>query len=327
MDTNNRLFKEIVNSRKLSFKSIENKRIINEIFSYKEEKRNPIIQEYGLDKIYLTHHKENVLKFKDAGITLSEEGIPKNVYRWGGPYFYIVTIAHYGLELLSKYIARNDESYLIKAESVVEWLIKNQTKKGTWPVEYDHDWYPLRVQKLKSGWSSAMGQGLAISFLTRFAYLKELSQEDIVIKTAISALATYNVPSSEGGVQAFFQGNVFYEEYPTNPSSFVLNGFIYSILGPYDLFLYTEHRKSYSIYRAGINSLRQMLKYYDLGMATSYDLTHLTSGSYPPNIARHGYHYIHVQLLSALNLLENDFFSSYVERWCGYLYGYRSRTN
>lgn len=39
-----------------------------------------------------------------------------------------------------------------------------------------------------------------------------------------------------GGVRTYFPGGfVWYEEYPTTPSLFVLNGFIYSLLGLYDL--------------------------------------------------------------------------------------------
>lgn len=46
----------------------------------------------------------------------------------------------------------------------------------------------------------------------------------------------FRVHSSEGGVLATFLNKFhWYEEYPTKPPSFVLNGFIYSILGLYDL--------------------------------------------------------------------------------------------
>lgn len=38
--------------------------------------------------------------------------------------------------------------------------------------------------------------------------------------------------SQEGGVAAEFLGSLpWYEEYPTTPATFILNGFIYSLLG------------------------------------------------------------------------------------------------
>lgn len=46
----------------------------------------------------------------------------------------------------------------------------------------------------------------------------------------------YRVASADGGVLATFLNKYhWYEEYPTQPASFVLNGFIFSLLGLYDL--------------------------------------------------------------------------------------------
>ena len=40
---------------------------------------------------------------------------------------------------------------------------------------------------------------------------------------------------SEGGVRAEFGGGPFFEEYPTRPSSYVLNGGIFALSGCHDV--------------------------------------------------------------------------------------------
>lgn len=45
---------------------------------------------------------------------------------------------------------------------------------------------------------------------------------------------TFEAPSA-GGVRNELFGRAWYEEYPTTPGSFVLNGFMYALIGLYDL--------------------------------------------------------------------------------------------
>lgn len=75
-----------------------------------------------------------------------------------------------------------------------------------------------------------MGQGHGISLLAR-AY-NHSGGEMKYLLAALKALRPFRTPSQEGGVLAnFLDKYPWYEEYPTTPSTFVLNGFIYSLLG------------------------------------------------------------------------------------------------
>ena len=72
-----------------------------------------------------------------------------------------------------------------------------------------------------------------------------------------------------------------YEEYPTSPASFVLNGFIYSLLGLYDLNAIVPASLSHDavhLYDQGMISLKKMLPLFDTGQGTIYDLRHFTLG-------------------------------------------------
>ena len=88
-----------------------------------------------------------------------------------------------------------------------------------------------------------------MSVLTR-AYL--LTRQEEYLSAASRALSLFHFPTYrskveigvEGGslgVTSKFMGQqVWYEEYPTEPSTFILNGFMYSLFGLYDLWQTAE---------------------------------------------------------------------------------------
>ena len=89
------------------------------------------------------------------------------------------------------------------------------------------------AMSLEPGWYSAMAQGHAMSLLSR-AYSQ--SQNPLYLRAAYQAINPFLVPSSEGGVLTYLFGqHPWYEEYPTLPPSFVINGFMYALFGLYDL--------------------------------------------------------------------------------------------
>lgn len=174
-----------------------------------------------------------------------------------------------------------------------------------------------------------MGQGHALSVLSR-AY--DHSGGDIrYLTAALRGLKPFKILSSNGGVKAtFFNEYAWYEEYPTKPPSFVLNGFIYSLLGLYDLIAIApagQAQEAEELYNEGITSLRNMLTLFDMGSVTSYDLRHFTIGT-APNLARWDYHATHVNQLLLLSTIENEtIFRVTAERWLEYMNGKRADHN
>ena len=205
------------------------------------------------------------------------------------------------------------------------WLLKNQDKNGGWPVnterKLDEDMAPI-----PPGWYSAMAQGQAISTLSRaYSYTNDYSY----LKAALRATKLYTISSSEGGVQAKFLDTFpWYEEYPTSPSSFVLNGFIFSLIGLYDLKCTAsaeEGREAARLYEDGINSLKNMIHLYDTGSGSIYDLRHMTLQK-APNLARWGYHSVHIAQLQLLASIDNNpIFKSTLDRWIGYTKGKKGK--
>jgi heparosan-N-sulfate-glucuronate 5-epimerase len=201
------------------------------------------------------------------------------------------------------------------------YFVRHQDSRGGWPVRVTRRLIP-DVMELEPGWYSAMGQGQAISLLVR-AYVA--SKDMTYLEAAGRALDIFDIPSSEGGVLAKFLDKYdWYEEYPTTPSSFVLNGFIYSLIGLYDLkeiAVGSISDKAAKLYEKGLVTLKTMLPMFDSGTGTFYDLRHITAGL-APNRARWDYHKVHIKQLYLLVELDNDkLFKHTLQRWKGYMKG------
>ncbi|KAF6779392.1 hypothetical protein AHF37_01149 [Paragonimus kellicotti] len=140
----------------------------------------------------------------------------------------------------------------------------------------------------------------------------------------------------------------WYEEYPTDPGNHVLNGFMYSLIGLYDLSQVSLFRnltlKTEQLWRAGLKTLSVVLPLFDSGSGSFYDLRHVppssdhpvfasqdwTSNYDGPNRARWSYHALHIQQLRLLAKLDPFHANEWVNtasRWSGYMKGLRSPHN
>lgn len=211
-----------------------------------------------------------------------------------------------------------------------DWLVKNQNLIGAWDIKVKR-----RLQKgsaspliLNEGWHSAMAQGQAMSLLTR---LYHVTGEQKYLNTARNALQIFDIESFKNGIRTMFLDKyVWFEEYPTVPSIFVLNGFMYSLFGLYDLSKSCQDSnctKAGQLFDDGIHSLEAILPMFDSGSGSFYDLRHISLAS-APNLARWDYHATHInQLLQLYTIVRRDVFQQTAERWIGYMNGHRTAHN
>ncbi|XP_047219164.1 D-glucuronyl C5-epimerase B isoform X2 [Girardinichthys multiradiatus] len=207
------------------------------------------------------------------------------------------------------------------------WLARHQDERGGWPIMVTRK-LGEGFRPLEPGWYSAMAQGQAMSTLVR-AYL--LTKNQAYLNAALRAVGPYKVPSAQHGVKAVFMNKYdWYEEYPTTPSSFVLNGFIYSLLGLYDVAETAGEilgREAGQLFSRGMDSLKAMLPLFDTGSGSIYDLRHYMLGT-APNLARWDYHTTHINQLQLLASIDNaPIFRDVVKRWKSYLKGIRAKHN
>lgn len=209
-----------------------------------------------------------------------------------------------------------------------DWLVRHQDEGGGWPIPVERKFVSSGMGNLAPGWYSAMAQGQAMSVLTR-AY--HVTGDRRYLTAASRALGPFEASSERNGVRArFLDRYVWYEEYPTVPSSFVLNGFMYSLVGLYDLMAAHQGRASERaslLYDEGMRSLRTLLPLFDSGTGSFYDLRHVTLGV-APNLARWDYHTTHIgQLLLLATVDDSAILRTTADRWIEYMKGKRAPHN
>lgn len=210
--------------------------------------------------------------------------------------------------------------------AAANWFLRHQGEKGNWPITVKRK--VIDGVTLSPDWNSAMAQGQAMSLLTR-AYL--YTQNQSYLNAALRATNLFKIKSKDKGVLTSFLNQFpWYEEYPTSPALLVLNGFIYSLIGLYDLKLTAGSQRgaeAAELFNEGMRSLKVMLPLYDSGSGTFYDLRHVTM-HIEPNLARWDYHTLHVSQLYFLSSIDSDpIFKTTAIRWEGYNKGKRAKHN
>ena len=124
------------------------------------------------------------------------------------------------------------------------------------------------------------------------------------------------MPVAEGGVRAELGGGPFYEEYPTTPSSYVLNGGIFALWGCHDVAVALDDALATRLWRDGLDVLAAEIDRWDTGYWSRYDL-------YPhpvANVASSSYHVLHLsQLRMTIRLEPRPELERAAERFEAYL--------
>ena len=275
---------------------------------------SPLLYEsYNSSEEYMNHANWNGGLWDR--VIFDDEGIPLVQYSHGLEYV-PTTAFHWGLVSISKWLVGGEVSHFENATEIASWAVENQSENGGWGWYFDHSFHGGVLGDMTSGWYGAMTQGLGMSFLAR---MYSATSNESYRESAIKAMELFSVNVEQGGVLRTYNGLPWYEEYPTpDAGSFVLNGYIYALIGLYDLYEVFNSSEALELYYNGTGSLYSMIGLFDLGCSSSYDLVHHSVPGTAPNIAREGYHNLHVTLLSVLNVIENGGFQSIEDRWAGY---------
>lgn len=299
--------------------------MINNLFSMDGQSdyfsQNPptfiIYENYNHTMPYMNHENWNGGLWHR--VTFDEQGVPKVQYSFG--LHYVPTTAfHWGLVSVSKFLVTGEEKYLNDSLNISTWAVDNQSENGgwLWPFSYGFSGGVLGV--MEENWYGAMTQGLGMSFLTRMYHI---TGNETYLSAAENATELFYQPVENGGVLRYYDGNPWYEEYPTpEAGSFVLNGYIYSLIGLYDLYATTNSTSGMELYYDGLDSLKNMISIFDLGCSSAYDLVHHSILNSAPNTANFLYHGLHISLLSIINSIEdNGYFDTVQNRWSEYSNG------
>jgi heparosan-N-sulfate-glucuronate 5-epimerase len=234
-----------------------------------------------------------------------EKGVP--MVGWGkNAYYSPVNIAQYGFILHTMYLEHKSEEIWDVLDACLKQIETNEVheERGiTW-----RDSKPSVRYNTGEHWASAMIQGECLSFYLR---MYQLTQNSLLLEKAHRIFDFMFVPFTEGGVyMTDEEGNVWLEEYPSEPQSKVLNGFVYALFGVYDYYRVTQSEKAKKLFDAGVLTLEKNMKFFDAGYWSYYDL-------YRKELVKYYYQKnVHTPQLEALyKITQKEVFNTYAVKW------------
>jgi hypothetical protein len=144
----------------------------------------------------------------------------------------------------------------------------------------------------------------------------KLSGDNSYLELAEGAIKPFLIEVKNGGLLNFFNSYPIYEEYPSPVRTVgVLNGFIFSLFGLYDLKITTGSENAKKLFERGIESLLKLLPFYDTGYWARYYLF-----DYPKSyVASFTYLSLMYEQLKALYFITDEkIFLDYSIKWEGY---------
>lgn len=233
------------------------------------------------------------------GTLLDGEGIPLSKISDGSEVNFPIAVFQYSLGLYDKFLETNDESFRNGFLKTARWIIENQHADGSWDC-----FGPLKSDRYTV---SSMGQGEGASALLR-AYAE--ADDENYLAAAVKAVDFMLTPMEKGGTAVYDGDELFLEEYPQTPKRSVLNGWIFSCFGIYDLSK-LQPEKYCPVFMRCARTIANHLGDYDGGYWSFYDLE--------KRVASPAYHELHIALLDVMYELSGiEAFREYSEKFRKY---------
>ncbi|MBT6052756.1 MAG: hypothetical protein HOG49_38645 [Candidatus Scalindua sp.] len=232
-----------------------------------------------------------------------KDGIPYFMYPNIGAKINPAYVAWWGIINLNSYLADNNNHNLEQLNKSVNWLKTNYKEKRDYVYwEYRFDW-PNGRTVLKAPWICGLAQALSASLFYR---AHKLNKESSLTNLAEKALNIFNYSIEDGGLKTTLNGYDFYEEYPTEPSTYVLDGSLFIALAFYDLYLETGND---SLFNSSCEGITNNIDYWNYKNQWSYygNFGYLSSIQY---------HMLNTALLEVLfNLTNNMQIRKTIDKW------------
>jgi heparosan-N-sulfate-glucuronate 5-epimerase len=230
-------------------------------------------------------------------------GLPLRVYKSVGRQYNPTRIAGYGLAHFNRYLASSWSESREPFMKAADWFAA--AGDGRW--SYHFDWNDLNAP-----WISCMAQGQGISVLAR-AY--HLTGEAKYLESARMALTPLRRPLSMGGVRSRLDdASEFLEEYPSSAPVHVLNGFLFALIGIYDLMRLDPASGRSAGFDELVQSLESNIGRWDLGYWSAYDVSTAALGI--RNATTMAYHRLHITQLRFLGtMLHRAVLRDTADRW------------
>lgn len=296
---------------------------------------------YGYDEYLVENYnyksnyfgKEGIIE-ESENIRLNEAGIPEVKYATGWEYN-PVTIAQSALGFYNDFIETNSKNSKTEFLKLADWLVNNQQENGSFPYEFSFALKPNA--ELPEGFISSMAQGQVLSVMIRAFYItNDVRYLDCGMESLHFMIASGDENIFAGGSKSLkdfcnlseelkeFSEYRVYEEYVFDPSTYVLNGDLFALIGLADWMQGAPNRYGKEIaeraFYEGVKGIEILLPYYDYYGWSAYDLFNYTSNNSDPYFGSEYAHGCHICLLEALaDISGSECFEKYKERFKSYV--------
>jgi hypothetical protein len=191
----------------------------------------------------------------------------------------------------------------------IKWLKDNfhvyDQKYGFWLFMH-----PKKSYNLSADWPSALSQGMGMG-LSLMAYHE--TGDEQYLEIIEKALRGYLVPVEYGGFLRYWDDEFWYEEYPTKNPSRVMNGFLFSLAGLYNLYENTGNELALKLFQEGVKTLANKIELYNADFISKYSLQHKEGFA---GYAKKTYHKLHIwQLLWLYEVTDQRIFFDTAQRY------------
>lgn len=240
-------------------------------------------------------------------IRLDANGIARCWTRSNGTVYRPTLVAMYALNNLEKYLRTGDRVNLDIFLNQINWLEHHATTRPDGAVVWFND-YDLweGTLLLKAPWLSSHVQGIVISALVR---AWRITKRRSLLNLLQGSARVFQLDCDHHGLMVNSEGHILYTERPGLPAPGIMDGFMTSLLGLYDLYAETGEAEIYDLFSAGVEGLAHFLPRWDYRKKWSF----YSNRAYlcPP-----GYHSINRVLLTVLaRLTGHRSFGEYAEAW------------
>jgi hypothetical protein len=277
-----------------------------EILSFRFEYPLDIVPEAGpKESLHYYIYSE---KLTWSVMSMDATGVPRCRNRLSGLFYKPAYIAWWGLVNLGHFLRHNDEPSRDAFLKQVDWLESNAVVRPDGCAVWQNNFDCLQASTfLKSPWVSAYDQGLVISAMVR-GY--RFTKRPKLLELLQGASRVFELDVQDGGVrEPLPSGGATYSELPGQTLPGILDGFMSSLLGLYDLYTETGDPAVGKLFGDGIQGLKSMLPKWDYRKRWSWYASH--EYLCPP-----GYHWLNRVLLEVLGRLSGEpLLSEYAEAW------------
>jgi hypothetical protein len=213
----------------------------------------------------------------------------------------------HGLANLGHHLRGGDEAHLDVFLNQIGWLEQHAVTRNDGAVVWHHD-YNLQVGSLllKAPWVSANVQGLVISALVRGW---RITQRPRLLELLKGCFRVFEIDCASGGIRSRVDGHVLYAEAPGLAAPGIMDGFMRSLLGLYDLYVETADPIVQGLFNQGVDGLKHFLPRWDYRNKWSWYSNH--AYLCPPS-----YHCLNRLLLEVLARITGEpSLAEYAQAW------------